>query len=165
MDYKTQITSAVEKRKIKKGYLKEINITDSSVCLSAEEQKTIKDLSSVFSKNQCMDNSCLVMQKLNIPCCEGVAYIVPDKPENIKNEGDWIKHSWNKKENCFFDVTKEYVFPRINAIPREIHYFLISEYRAEAYKKQKAKKGTSGFLSNAEEIKEILKEINNEITD
>ena len=59
-------------------------------------------------------------------------------------------------------MTKEYVFPRIQSIPREIHYFLIAEYCAEDYKKQKEQTGTSGFLSNAEEIKNILNKINDE---
>lgn len=165
MDYKTQITIAVEKKKNKKNYLKEKKITDTSRCLSEEEQKAIKDLSTRFSQNQCIDNSCLVMQKLNIPCCEGVAYIVPDTPDNVRNEGAWIKHAWNRKNDFYFDVTKEYVFPRNNAIPREIHYFLINEYCAEDYKKQKEHEGTSGFLSDAEEIKNILNKINDENKD
>lgn len=165
MDYKTQVATAIKKGLIEGDYIKEKIVTDTSRCLSEEEQETVKKLSLKFEPNQCIDNSGFVMKYLNVPCCEGVAFIVLDESENQKNVGAWIKHAWNRKDDFYFDVTKEYVFPRNNTIPREIHHFLINEYCVEDYKKQKEQEGSSGFLSDAEKIKNILNKINDENKD
>ena len=99
MDYKTQVATAIKRSLIESEHIKEIIVTDTSRCLNEEEQEVVKKLSLKFKPNQCIDNSGFVMKDLNVPCCEGVAFIILDVPENQKNEGGWIKHAWNKNMN------------------------------------------------------------------
>ena len=141
--------------------LNEITITPIKECLNHQEQKKIKKKSREFKVKQCIDNACLVMDEINTPCCEGVAYIVPEIEGNIK-DGVWIKHAWNRKEDKYFDVTEEYIYRNMDTKPKAIHYFLLQECSQDDYKVKVERGEISGFVSNVEKIEVELKKINNE---
>ena len=161
MNCSEQILKAIILKKISEAVLKEVKITSIVDCLEECEQKKVKKLSKKFKLRQCLDNACLVMEEIGVQCCEGVAYIIRDAEDNHNNAG-WIIHAWNKKGDKYFDVTKEYIYQKIDPKLREINYYLIKECTPSEYKAKVERGDVSGFVSNSKEIETILNEINDE---
>ena len=96
-----------------------------------------EDIRTQFKENQCLLNSFTASTANNDLVIEGVLLILSDG-----KVADIVRHSWNKYENTYYDVTKDYVWST-DEFQVELHkiiqgevsyqYFSCGEYRAEEY--------------------------------
>lgn len=90
-----------------------------------------------FYENQCLLNSYTTSTANGDLIVEGVLLILSDG-----KVADIVRHSWNKRENTYYDVTKDYVWStdgfqtRLHGIIQgevSYQYFNCGEYRAAEY--------------------------------
>lgn len=145
------IKKAIKDGEIPKGALREIRITPTRECLDTSDNQALSLMKTSFIERSCLMNSCRTASTLNIPCCEGVAFIIPEGGATV--EGGWIRHCWNKKNGYYFDVTREYAM----SVPvKEMYYFMIEEHKSIEYEQQLQSTGGIEFISKAVKFSDIL---------
>lgn len=165
MSYKDQVNKAIDLGEIKENQLEEVSMCPIKDCLSEEEMKIIRQLSTQIKPKHCIDNAYIVSQAIGCDICEGVAYIVPEAGPQCDGKADWVRHSWNRKGELYFDVTIDPSYRDMNLTEGgniiEIHYFVFKKWSHELYKSM-MECGKDGILPETIRIEDVLKCLNNE---
>ena len=130
----------------------EVDILSSSEVIDLEKINQIK---SDFEKEKCVENACEVAKVLNIKCVEGFVICMVTNGSEIDDKV--IRHCWNKIDDKYFDVTKDFVWPEFNFIAQKLSYFPIGEYEHSDYSFENGKLFNSEAVQIAKELDEIWK--------
>ena len=132
--------------------LEEVNVSESREAINQKQIGEIKKIIDLkppeeFGTGNCLPNAYSVAQITGAEIVEGIAY-VKVRSGDILNE-TIIKHAWNIIDGQHFDVTKDYVWPNLNALLENIDYEMRESFSYNDYIPEGNK---VGFKSNSDQI-------------